>query len=278
MKQLENPEYLVAAHRPASAGRPAERGSACGPLVRLLRPALRPTAVARALDARRPAQARPGAGREGALGDAEPGVRENAIRSWPRARLAAEPALRKRCSRWRAIRIRGCNFSFCARLGGIDTPASRAAQERLLAQNIEDPWMQIAALTASSDRAPQLFKAAADSRTETRLRGQLLPPGRVRNRSAAKARGDPRRCWRRWSHTSRPGASWWRAASSGRTGQGSGRRSAGEVGRGGRSTIRENVGQDLCCNCSRVRTKPSAGRRCASFATAGLPPECGECA
>ena len=35
-----------------------------------------------------------------------------------------------------------------------------AVQNRMLTKAIEDPWMQIAALSAGPDRASQLFKAA----------------------------------------------------------------------------------------------------------------------
>ena len=85
-------------------------------------------------------------------------------------------------------------FQLLCTLGGIDSPASRAVQDRLLARNIEDPWMQIAALTASSDRAPALFKAAAAfTDQKTPATDQLLSPGRGSDRSAPKTRGDPRR-------------------------------------------------------------------------------------
>src|SRR5690606_20682786 len=44
-------------------------------------------------------------------------------------------------------------FQLLATLGSVDTPASHVAQERLLFDSIEDEWMQVAALSAGSDRA-----------------------------------------------------------------------------------------------------------------------------
>src|SRR5262249_31521138 len=107
---------------------------------------------------------------EQALRDPEAGVRENAI-------LLAEPRLPNNPRLVETLldlehdsdgRVR---FQLLCTLGGINSPASRAAQNRLLAHNIDDSWMQIAALSASSDRAPQLFEAATaftDKRTDTR--------------------------------------------------------------------------------------------------------------
>ncbi len=51
-------------------------------------------------------------------------------------------------------------------LGFIDTPASRVAQDQLLLSGLEDEWMQIAALSASSDRAVQYFDMASARRPE----------------------------------------------------------------------------------------------------------------
>src|SRR5207247_4624546 len=44
-------------------------------------------------------------------------------------------------------------FQLLCTLGGLDSPAARAARDRLLFAGIEDEWMQVAALSASSDQA-----------------------------------------------------------------------------------------------------------------------------
>ncbi len=93
-----------------------------------------------------------------ALADPDAGVRENAIvlaERWltqPQVgaallALANDPDARVR-------------FQLLATLGSLDTPASHAAQERLLLGAIEDEWMQVAALSASSDRAAAWFERA----------------------------------------------------------------------------------------------------------------------
>ena len=205
-----------------------------------------------------------------ALGDAEPGFGKT--RSyWPRA---ASPATRRSqtgCCRWRAMRIRGCNFSFCARLGGIDTPASRAAQERLLVKNIENPWMQIAALTASSDRAPAWFKAAAQF-TDRNTPGRTSFFRQVASVIGARRKpAEIRAVLEAVSRVSGPDASWWRAASLEGLSQGLGG-GGGRGGRGGPSTIRENVGQDLMLQL--FDSSDEAVRRASLrlLSTAGLPP------
>ena len=105
-----------------------------------------------------------------ALEDPEAGVRENAI-LLAEARLKREPALLERLLRLESDPNPRVQFQLLCTLGGVDSPASRAARDRMLERNIEDPWMQVAALSASSARAPQLFDTAARSaakRTDAR--------------------------------------------------------------------------------------------------------------
>lgn len=192
---------------------------------------------------------------EKALSDAEPGVRENAI-VMAESRLASDPALSAKLLQMGNDPNPRVQFQLLCTLGGIDSPASRAVQERLLAQNIENPWMQVAALSASADRAPQLFKAAAAFESQntparanyfhqvTAVIGARRNPAEVRAVLDTVVRAD------------KPEASWWRTASleglsqgwggGGRRGQGAGRGGRGG-GRGGRGApeIQENVGQDL---------------------------------
>lgn len=97
---------------------------------------------------------------EKALADPEAGVRENAIRL-AESRLAASPALIEKLLEMEHDPDRRVQFQLLCTLGGISSRASRDVQDRLLARGIDDPWMQIAALSAASDRAPQLFRTAA---------------------------------------------------------------------------------------------------------------------
>ncbi|MEX2263248.1 MAG: PVC-type heme-binding CxxCH protein [Bryobacteraceae bacterium] len=94
---------------------------------------------------------------EKCLRDPSPGVRENAIRlaesHLPQLTpallsLAADPDSRVR-------------FQLLCTLGSVDTAPSRAVREKLLQRDLEDRWVQIAALSASSNEAPRLFASAS---------------------------------------------------------------------------------------------------------------------
>src|SRR5688572_11792005 len=109
---------------------------------------------------------------ERALDDPEAGVRENAI-LLAEARLRDQRAIVEKLLKMESDPDGRVQFQLLSTLGGIDSPDSRAVQHRLLATNVDDPWMQIAALSASSDRAPQLFRSAAaftDKHTDARAR------------------------------------------------------------------------------------------------------------
>src|SRR5919201_6734859 len=106
-----------------------------------------------------------------ALDDPEAGVRENAI-LLAEPRLGSHPELVEKLLAGERDPDGRVQFQLLCKLGGVNTTPSRAAQDRVLAQHIEDPWMQIAALSASSDRAPQLFASAGaftDKRTDARV-------------------------------------------------------------------------------------------------------------
>jgi putative membrane-bound dehydrogenase-like protein len=94
-----------------------------------------------------------------ALADAEPGVRENAIALAERF-LPADPALAARLVAMAGDGDARVRFQLAATLGGLDSAAARAAQERLLASAVDDRWMQVAVLSASSDRAAAALERA----------------------------------------------------------------------------------------------------------------------
>ena len=96
------------------------------------------------------------------LEDPDPGLRENAVvlaelnGSLDRfanelERLSSDPDPRVR-------------FQVLAALGSGSTPAAVAAHKRLLFAELEDPWMQLAGLSAESSRAPRLLARALSGR------------------------------------------------------------------------------------------------------------------
>ena len=153
-----------------------------------------------------------------ALGDADPGVRENAV-------LLAElngsvPGLDERLAALASDRDPRVRFQVLATLGNRDTPVATAAHERLLFAELEDPWMQIAGLSAGSDRAARYFERAttgADRITAHESEGRAEFVRRVA--SVMGARQDASAIERVITTVaSAPGAApstdgaWWRAA------------------------------------------------------------------
>jgi putative membrane-bound dehydrogenase-like protein len=105
---------------------------------------------------------------ERALEDPEPGVRENAVRL-AEARLSGNPVLLHKVlamGRDAAPRVR---FQVLCALGELDSPEARAARHDLLFEDIEDPWMQVAALSARAGDFVKLFDSAV-----TRLAGRSV--------------------------------------------------------------------------------------------------------
>ncbi len=149
---------------------------------------------------------------ERALDDPEAGVRENAI-LLAEPRLRDQPRIVEKLLKMETDPDGRVQFQLLSTLGGVDSPDSRAVQHRLLANNIDDPWMQIAALSASSDRAAQLFPSVAaftDKHTDARARlfqqigvviGARRKPVEVRQVLTTVLRN------------SNTDSSWWRAAS-----------------------------------------------------------------
>ncbi len=93
-----------------------------------------------------------------ALRDADPGVRENAIILAERS--LSEPAVASALLAMADDENPRVRFQLLATLGSLDTPASHAVQQRLLVEGLEDEWVQVAALSASSDRALAYFEQA----------------------------------------------------------------------------------------------------------------------
>ncbi len=192
---------------------------------------------------------------EKALDDSEAGVRENAIQL-AESRLKENPKLVEKLLKMEHDPDGRTQFQLLCTLGGVSSAASSAVQDRLLAQRIEDPWMQIAALSASSDRAPQLFRAAAAfTATQTPARANYF-------HQVAAVIGIRRKPpeIRQMMTTLQSGASWWRTATLEGLAQGLGR------------TPGETLSQDLMLKLfagSDAEVRHAALR---ALGAAGLPP------
>jgi putative membrane-bound dehydrogenase-like protein len=146
-----------------------------------------------------------------ALGDATAGVRENAIK-------LAERHLRSVSLRDRLLQMRSdadpkVRFQLLLTLGDIDAPPAEAIRNRLLVENVEDGWMQIAALSAPKWDPAALFQMAIE-----RLADEDTPGRRALfNRVAAMAASGRnvsgiRDIVRRVTTGTGPSTDWWRAA------------------------------------------------------------------
>lgn len=96
---------------------------------------------------------------ERALRDDTAGVRENAVRL-AETRLRESPTPASRLVDMTGDPDARVRFLVLGALGWIDSDEARAARSRLLFSQIDDVWMQRAALSAGSDQSAALFEAA----------------------------------------------------------------------------------------------------------------------
>jgi putative membrane-bound dehydrogenase-like protein len=94
-----------------------------------------------------------------ALDDREAGVRENAI-ILAEQHLSGSPDLEKRLPLMASDPSARVRYQLMLTLGNLKSPAAQSARHRILFGNIEDKWLQIAALSAASSEAPRLFEQA----------------------------------------------------------------------------------------------------------------------
>jgi putative membrane-bound dehydrogenase-like protein len=149
-----------------------------------------------------------------ALQDPDPGVRENAVVL--SERWLAQPAVSEALLAMSTDGNARVRFQLLATLGSIDTPAARAAQERLLLADLEDEWIQVAALSASSDRAVAYFERALEPGSALAVSES---PGRAKffdrlgGVLAARQRQDElSRAIAAVTDPSAPAGDWWRAS------------------------------------------------------------------
>jgi putative membrane-bound dehydrogenase-like protein len=125
---------------------------------------------------------------EEALADPEAGVRENAIRL-AEPRLATVPALVDTLLRLEGDSDPRVRFQLLCTLGSVDSAQTRAARERLLRRDIDDEWMQVAALSSSSSSAAAYFSRAlspASGLTRAETRGHTALFNRLGSMIAAR--------------------------------------------------------------------------------------------
>lgn len=151
-----------------------------------------------------------------ALSDPHPGVRENALQLAEPALRAASPEVTSAVlQRARAERDHRTRFQLLATLGFIDTPEARALQTDLLLAHLDDPWMQVAALSAGPDRAMTYLSRALDPAGG--LGGHTGDGARafVRQAAAVVARGpaeDVRQLIARAASEKGDASIWWQTA------------------------------------------------------------------
>ena len=173
-----------------------------------------------------------------ALGDATPGVRENAVRL-AEARVRTSALLAGRLAAMAEDPDARVRFVVLGALGSLGTPEAAAARTRLLFAHLDDVWMQRAALSAGSDRAPALLDAVLRPTTDGPSRGALSRESGGRAsfvRQLASVIGARQRAAEvgrvvdAVAMDRRAGAAWWRAAALDGLAQGAqGRRSARRV-------------------------------------------------
>lgn len=96
-----------------------------------------------------------------ALQDPVPGIRENAVRL-AELHLDADPGLIEELLALKEDADPKVRFQLLCTLGFIDTPRANQVRQKLLFQDIEDEWVQIAALSASSSQNNALLNAVLE--------------------------------------------------------------------------------------------------------------------
>ena len=148
-----------------------------------------------------------------ALKDPEPGIRENAIRL-AESRLDQEPGLARDLLAMTEDAHPGVRFQLLCTLGWLDSPAARRARRQLLLRDMEDPWVQLAALSASAPRPLDLFEMAVTEFFESASKERVEFFRRIGE--IVGAVGKPveiRRLFGRIAMPGEPDSDWWRAAS-----------------------------------------------------------------
>ena len=164
---------------------------------------------------------------ERALKDSEPGVRENGI-ILAESNLSDSPRLVEKLLAMANDSNSRVRLQLLSTLGFLNTTPARRVRDQLLFENLEDKWMQAAALSASSGEAMRLFHRAVsthsgvlDNESKSRkdfLRQIALVIG------ARQKRAEIKRLLATTTITRKKKSAWWRAATLEGLAQGLGRK------------------------------------------------------
>jgi len=147
-----------------------------------------------------------------ALDDPVAGVRENAIRL-AEPYLTKAPELAQKLTQMAGETDPKVRFQLLCTLGFVDSAESVAAQKKLLADGIEDPWMQVAALSAPASRALPYFEMAVSRFVDSETKGHRDFFHRVGAVIGMKADGkEMRRLVTTVARSSRLNSDWWGGA------------------------------------------------------------------
>ncbi len=147
-----------------------------------------------------------------ALDDSVAGVRENAIRM-AEPYLAKAPELARKLTKMAGDPDPKVRFQLLCTLGFLESPEAMAAEDQLLADGVEDPWMHVAALSASSTRALKYFELAVSRFIDTETTGRRNFFHQVSAVIGMRAsREEMRRVLTTVAGRSRRNADWWGGA------------------------------------------------------------------
>ena len=93
-----------------------------------------------------------------ALKDPLPGIRQNAFK-FAELHLKKDPRLASALFTLQDDSDEKVRFQLLCTLGFVNTPQANAIRQRLLFKDINDRWMQIAALSAASSQSVDLLNA-----------------------------------------------------------------------------------------------------------------------
>ena len=144
-----------------------------------------------------------------ALSDAHPGVRENAVILSERY-LNESDEIRERMLELAADSSQRVRFQVLLSSGFLSSPEARAVRDRLLLEGAADPWVPIAALSASSDEASRLLEL-----TVSRLTGEESEGAKILFRTLASVLGARQKNTEISALFTRilsvPGPDWWKS-------------------------------------------------------------------
>lgn len=200
---------------------------------------------------------------EKALDDPVAGVRENGVRL-AESRFASSPGLAEALAKMSADPDPRVRLQLLFALGGLESSPARAARETLLAHDIEDRWFQIAALSASSDESPGMFRMAVSRLADTSAEGRQDFFRQVSSVIGARQRGaEIQQVIQTVAKASGPDSGWWRAASLEGLAEG--------IERRGAESIQLATGQDLLLRLSERSETPVRRASLSLLEIVGLP-------